>query len=380
MSEWFAELPTDDERAWWKVAPGTLPVLSKWPHPNSKRVNAGFRLTMEPDFFPYSSRYFIDWKGWIDSPGQGDPDIQRSVWLDLNVITNGVYIFGGAPRDPVTNAFLNFSIKEVDNLPTFSGPGRDMVFVLFDTPQRQTRVTYEFSDVGGGGLRWNANHGNSVIRGGTNFTGPAWPWDDNRFEWYPVPECYEFPPPGITIDDPGFAEFNGIDSYISLDQALFGFETPYIFDVDIRLHDTTGFWPMMGREATGAFYGMDDNDIINCIGLFPTTWTPILDTWFHFRYEFEQTGQLQHQLFIDQISVFNSPAVRMFCPWENLGVYKHNNPDVIWMNGDMRNLKIWQGAAPSTDVILDMPLILNATDHGPLGNHGTTFNMRLPSV
>lgn len=335
---------------------------------------------MEPGFFPYSSRYFIEYRGWIDAPGLGDPDIHRTAWLDLNVVTPGVLIFGQTVKDPVSDAFLQFSIKEVSNLPFFSGPGREMVFHLFDTPQRQVRVTAEFSDVGGGGLRWNANHGNSVSRGGSNFTGPLWPWEDNRFEWYPVPECYTFPPAGVTIDGPGHAEFNGIDSYIALDQIISGWNTPHIMQADIRLHDVTTFWPILGREAVGGFHGMDDNDIVFCTSTLITTWTPILDTWVKWRYEFEQTGQLQHQLFIDDVSVFNSPGNRQFCVFGNLGVYKHNIAGTIWGNFDMRNLKIWQGAAPSTDVILDMPLQVNALDHGPLGNNGTPFNMDLPAV
>jgi hypothetical protein len=47
---------------------------------------------------------------------------------------------------------------------------------------------------------------------------------------------------------------------------------------------------------------------------------------------------------------------------------------------DIRDLKIETGTPGDYETLLDMPLRTNALDIGPNENHGTTFNMDLPSV
>ena len=65
--------------------------------------------------------------------------------------------------------------------------------------------------------------------------------------------------------------------------------------------------------------------------------------------------------------------------FNNLGVFRHNDPGVIWGDFDMRLLKLQTGPPGNLVTVLDMPLIENALDLSVNANHGTTFNMDLPS-
>ena len=187
---------------------------------------------------------------------------------------------------------------------------------------------------------------------------------------------------GCTRDDPvGFSKFNGIDSYIALDSNTPTLDAPFKLEAEIRLHNVTTFWPIFGREAAGGFLGMDDNDLVFGNITLPTSWTPVLNTWFKFRLEFEQAIQLQYKLFIDDVEVLDTTSIRQTTiDFINLGVFRHNDPGVIWGDFDMRFLKLQMGDAGNLTTALEMPLQVDAQDIGPLGNHGTTFNMDLPST
>jgi len=202
-------------------------------------------------------------------------------------------------------------------------------------------------------------------------------WATN-FGWNTMSAC-NLELPGDPLVDDLFAEFNGIDSYISLDQLMTGFNSSFIMSARIRLHDTTVFWPILGREGTGGFFGMDDEDLIFGNLRLATSWTPVLDTWFDWRYEFEQVLQLKHKLFIDDIEVMDRTTNRQFATFDNLGVYRHSVPGPLWGNFDMQHLRITSGVPPSPILVLDMPLTVNALDLGPSANHGTPFNMDLPA-
>ena len=193
-------------------------------------------------------------------------------------------------------------------------------------------------------------------------------------------DLFSCPKCDCTRDDPvGFAEFNGTDSYIALTQSLPQLDVPFVLEAEIRLHNVTTFWPILGVEATGGFLGMDDDDLVYGNLTLVTTWVPFLDVWFKWRLEFEQPDVITYRLLIDNVEVFNSPEASQLISFINLGVFRHNDPGVIWGNFDMRFLKIQTGTPGNLVTVLDMPLIENALDLSASDNHGTTFNMDLPS-
>jgi hypothetical protein len=176
------------------------------------------------------------------------------------------------------------------------------------------------------------------------------------------------------------AAFNGSDAYIALDNDILTFNKDFIIDVDIRLNVADGWMPVFGRAGLGGFIGMDGSDVIYGGTRRSSSWTPVADEWFNWRMEFEQSIGLTMIVYIDDVEVSNFATNRMNVPINRIGVYKQGASGSLWTNGDFKNMKLWMGDPPSTDVELDMPLFENALDSGPKANHGTTFNMALPSV
>jgi hypothetical protein len=198
-------------------------------------------------------------------------------------------------------------------------------------------------------------------------------YTDVEIEVYAVSECYDFPAdPSLP---PAAAAFNGTDSYIRLTENIPRLDVPFIISADIRLHDVTSFWPLFGLDGTGGFTGMDEDDVLFGFLRIDTTWVPVLDVWFNWRFEFEQQLQLNYRTYIDDALVDESTFGRQFSHRNTVGVYKHGVSGTRWANMDVKNLKLLIGSVPSSDVALDMPLAVDAQDHGPLENHGEAFNI-----
>jgi hypothetical protein len=202
--------------------------------------------------------------------------------------------------------------------------------------------------------------------------GPAADW-----QWTPHGQCFVVPDPP---DLENGAEFNGVDAYIELDHALSNTNAPMIFEADIKFN-TIQENPFFGVGSTGGFGGFRDDHDFTWISLRPDpTFDATVGQWYKVRFEFEQRAQLSYDLFIDDVNVWAATQSRQHTAFNRLGVYKQGVSGTLWADLSMKNLKWWSGAAPSTDLILDMPLIDNALDLSDDENHGTTFNMDLPST
>jgi hypothetical protein len=225
-------------------------------------------------------------------------------------------------------------------------------------------------------MKWNLD---TYENNGT----PGWYWQDvdppgseiHLCQLFAASECYEFPE-----DDIGHAAMNGVDAYIKLDNPLGAINFDFVIELDVRLNQTVNHWPVFGVQGTGGFIGMQGADLIVGAAQRTTSWTPVTDVWFNWRLEFEQQSQLNYELFIDDVKVLDTVTNRLNFQPNTIGVYKQGVPGTLWADADFKNLKVRTGDAPSSDVRLDMPLIENALDLGPLANNGTTFNMPLPSV
>jgi hypothetical protein len=196
-----------------------------------------------------------------------------------------------------------------------------------------------------------------------------------KCELFSVSECYVF-----EEEDVGMASFNGTDAYIQLTDLMTFANNPFKMSAEIRLNQTVNHWPILGRQGTGGFFGMEGDDIVFGNLQLDTSWTPVTDVWFTWVYEFEPSTQLQHKLTIAGTVVKDGTHSRQFTPFDTIGVYKQGVSGTLWADMDVRDLKIETGTPGDYETLLDMPLRANALDVGPNANHGTPFNMDLPAV
>lgn len=374
---WAALQPTQEELDLWMfTAQQGFPKISRWPKPNSARVDSFFRIKyVEPALIPIAGRYGF---------------LYREDGLDWDLDAPSTNFFGGFDAFAVGEDHIRLlmgenahgfdvtvDIEAVESTPDALVQGVvitiTMVHATFGT---QTAVgEYPVTEISD---RWNwvSNTDFHAPKFGWQYTNdPSWTIPVLEPILWGVPDCFVFPRLPV-----GMAAFNGSDAYIALDHNITGLNQDFVIECDVRLNDSSTWWPVFGQAGLGGFIGMDGADLIFGGLRQATSWTPVEDVWFNWRLEFEQPDQLKVKLFIDDTLVATRVTNRFNAPINRVGVYKQGVGGSLWMDGDMKNLKVLLGDYPSTDVELDMPLIENALDVGPGENHGTTFNMRLPSV
>lgn len=374
---WIEPPPTVEEKEFWEFTKGTFfHFVAKWPHPNTPRIDCRFRVkNARPTLIPLASRW-----GFYSSDGfltwtPLNPPYNLFGWWDAEVRADNR--IGFTSEVSPTGWLLDVNIRGLDDLEFLGGPGIEIEHVTTHPTFGSSRKVSEWPvELGIPRFWYNQN---------TNFfrTNPTWTITEESQNWpqawnpwiFAVDECYPFKPFPV-----GMAAMNGTDSYISLDHNIPRLDVPFKISADIRLHNVTSFWPLFGLDNSGGFTGMDEDDTIFGFLRIGTTWVPVLDVWFNWRFEFEQVSQLNYRTFIDDVQVDESTFGRQFSHRNMLGVYKHGVSGTIWADMDVKNLKLTIGDVPSTNVVLDMPLIDNALDLSPDANHGTTFGMDLPSV
>ncbi len=358
--------------------------VSKWPRSGTPRIDCDFRMSLGEGLpFPRPDR-FIGLMVTVPQTPNG------SAYPIIDMESSGDFTLHGTSGPNTDGRTVDLDIVQhlAADFPGSDFPGIEYHFIFKKEGRDDFNWTWYYESVFPIGtnrpIPMDAN--NETPSGGVIEThdNPAlldvdWPplGFDNHWQWFPMSLCFDWPP---NPPFPGMAEMNGVDSYIALTNNLTNFFQPFKLSAEVRLHNVTTFWPILGREANGGFFGMHNNEVLFGNVRYSTSWTPFLDRWFTWVYEFEPLTQLQHKLTIDGIVVSDITTNRQFVPFNNLGVYKHNLPGTIWANLDLRRLKYEKGTPGSYTTVLDMPLELNALDAGPNANHGTTFNMTLPSV
>jgi hypothetical protein len=350
--------------------------VALWPHPNTLRINPRYRcIETQPTMIRLASRYGLYYH-LFNLPYSEDPQELFGFWWG-DLLVKGDNHIGVTTEENKDGYTLDIDVKHFESLPFAAEPGYEFKTTWHKAGLNSRSFTEEFpTSFPGNKWRHNMNTKFTAQEGDSHWEFPPQPVVTQFTSiLFAVNECFLFPKLPV-----GFASFNGINAYIELTESLGMLDQPFKISADIRLHNTTGFWPLIGRDGQGGFLGMDDNDTIFGFLRLVTSWTPVLDVWFNWRFEFEQVSQLNYRTFIDDVQVDETTGGRQFSLWDILGVYKHGVSGTIWSDMDVKNLKILTGDVPSTDVLLDMPLEKNALDVGPNLNHGTTFNMDLPSV
>ena len=374
---WFERNPIQDDLDFWQGHPGSnRHKVAKWPHPNTLRIQPRYRVKdTDPTLIPLAMRYGF-WYSKALLPYDRDvPEFNAAGWWDL--LVRGDNHIGVTTEESAAGYVCDINVKHLEELPVRGVPGIEFS-VVFQHATLGDLTYFEEYPVGQLTNLWKYDMNTWVFSDLANryWTQPDPPYANVIIgRLFGVSDCYGFPQTPV-----GMAAFNGSDAFISLLQDITGFNQDFVIDVDVRLNDAMTWWPVFGRAGLGGFIGMDGADLIFGSVRETTTWTPVEDVWFNWRLEFEQPDLLKLKLFIDDVLVATTITSRFNTPINRVGVYKQGASGSLWMNGDMKNLKVLLGDYPSTDVELDMPLIENAQDAGPEANHGTTFNMELPSV
>lgn len=358
--------------------------VATWPLPNSGRIPARFKmLGSDPGCASRASRYIFTWRPF---PG----GTRYFALFDVEPNGTPFELEGTTGEDPHGRvAKLTITDHHEDNLhPVHGETGIRYLFTL-SLPSHadwHTEWFWPSPPVSGFGPAPvslqvapfpvpNARRLNDACSADNA-------WQDTvctPVEWYTFSECKQ-PAGQVMVFAPSFAEFNGTDSYIALTTTVGAPNVPCVLKADIRRRGFPWIWPIFGIEGTGGFWGMDLSQIIFGNLTLDTDWTEVDDVWFKWEYRFEQDTQLHHQLFIDDVEVMDRTTNRQFMNPNVLGVFRHNSFPTIWGHFDMKNLLYLHGTPGNFTTRLDMPLTENALDLGPFNNHGTTFNMDLPSV
>lgn len=358
--------------------------VATWPLPGGARIPARFKMVgSEPSCASRASRHIFTWKplpggeryfSLIDVEPNGTPfELSGNTGEDpagrvMELVITDYHLGNPHPEYSETGIGYKFVLTHPFKttwtaewfwpnpaIPPFESATVSLIAVPFAVPNARF-----INDDLGVDTAWESDVGSPI-------------------DWYTFSECST--PAGEEKEFvAGFAEFNGIDSYIALTSSLGSMNTPFVFKADIRRRGFNWIWCIFGKEGTGGFFGMDLSQVLFGNLTLDTSWTEVDDVWMEWEYHFEQDGQLRHQLFINGVEVMDQTTNRQFMNPNVLGVYRHNSFPTLWGHFDMKNLIYQKGTPGDFDIILDMPLIDNALDLGPLSNHGTTFNMELPSV
>ena len=374
---WLDPNPSEEQLDFWqfKPTPGVHKV-SWWPRPNSTRINCLFRVKHTlPELIPIAARYGFYYHEQFKDWDMDDSSLnQFGTWEADAIEPNHVRLTTGENAEGFS---VVIDIEGVEVTPNEELPGVVCTVVITHATFGLQTAVGEYSVIP---TRQNWFHNQN-----TSTELPAGGWLYTNDETWTIPvlvpvlfgvsDCYEFP-----LLPPGMASFNGTDAYIQLgDLGSFPFN-PFRISCEVRLNQTANHWPVLGRDGAGGFCGMRDDNIVFGSFEIDTSWTPVADEWVTWVLEFEWPDQLKYKLAIAGTEVWNSVQVRQNFPMDTIGVYKHGVPGTLWADLDMRDLKIETGSPSSPVVLLDMPLRVNALDLGPQANHGTTFNMLLPSV
>jgi hypothetical protein len=357
--------------------------VSKWPHPNTDRIQCDFRMQLgDGPPYPRPGRFILAIEELPD-----EPDGLAYCFVDMTI--NGEFRLRGESGVNELGRQVVIDIEQyLDDDYEFSDfPGIEYKFTFEMEGFDDYRVRYFFPWIHPGGFDKDINMLSNNV---SNDPIPTVHKDDvseldldwpippglGPFSWRAMSECYTFPPP----DPPSInAAFNGTDAYVALDHALPGTNNPFILEAQVRFNVIQEN-PLFGVGSAGGFIGFrDDHDWTHGNIRPDPDFEAELGVWYLVRFEFEQRATLSYDLLVDDVNVWAATANRQFISVNRLGVYRQGVSNTLWSDMDMRDLKWWVGDAPSTDLVLDMPMRVNALDLSDEENHGTPFNMDLPA-
>lgn len=318
-----------------------------------------------------ASRYYIEYLDTVD-----DEQFTIFGYVDVAAIDEG-HLFGSAGTNS-DGWTITLDIQEYDVTPVLGQPG---VVATFRTENLGLGFWYEakFWYLDDEFAKWSRS-----VR--INLTAsfffqeersPGWPVGLHEIKGGSLPECFSFP---LIEEEEDFANFNGTNSYIQLEAFTPQIATRWEMSGEMYLRSNLKAWLLVHSSQNLVRAGFSGG-----LAQYRTSTGAIspplpLDEWFAFRFEREWTFPTGNffRLFVNETQVAQFGGVNWALQFDQIG-HPRFEEDVPWPNYDLRNFRVLIGTPESPITVLDMPLEVNACDQGADENHGTTFNMALPS-
>lgn len=353
--------------------------LALWPNPNTVRINPFNRMVLGVGMpYPRATRYFIQIE-----PFDGE-STKFWAWLDLDTFTEN-HLEGSTGLSP-DGREIKLEIDQVwDPTKLFDEPGQS---IAYKCTYSRTGFDPFFVE-----WKWDTSFQNNRVELAANFEPPfSFPWLITT-DWTPVlntdwtnsapfqhwwlwsmSECYQ-----LEEEAAGWADFNGVDSWIGLDHLIPSHGGDYDYEFEINMREEVGWSMFLGIQSTGRPY----------VGYLPPLWAngdfsfgslfPPLE--FNKWIKMKQTYRLARpvaegvHIYADDVQVgqFNG-TTQTFGGFNQVGRYFQGGGTFAF-NGLMRNLLITSLAPGFEGVFLDMKLNGNADDDSPDNNNGTPHNI-----
>ena len=374
---WLIPNVTPEEQIYWGTDNNSNRV-SRWPQPDSNRVDAYFRFPKTFGLYPLPSRIFT-YLNLIDTVGPPpDQSIVEYVWWDLEVVAPSHLKFTTDPS-PVSGNVFEMEIKYFDVLPVTGQAGEQMKQTIYAGPEWWETISEYGVDPPDHTLfyKWNQQAGLPVPDYSAATHSPLFTWESVQMGSIGVADCFSFP--RLVVPPPmGFAEMNGVDSYVKFTTWFPNGTSRFLWEYDIRPTAPVSNVAIRGDSTNGAFF-MGHSTATNAVwwnrsvNLSPGL---TLGTWQSVRMEHDWSipGDF-YTVWIDGIQV-----------GQNAGTFTPSWFDQIGKVGgafrgefELRNIKHTTGSPGTPSVILDFPLQVDACPVVGLPIKGTTFNMALPS-
>lgn len=199
---------------------------------------------------------------------------------------------------------------------------------------------------------------------------------EQYYEWTTMSECWQFPEPPI---EDGFAEFNGVDAYLSITPDSIAFSGVWKWEFDIRIRSFLNCWPLQSGSLWHVRGGVDATNVVIQNNGVPHGGAITLDTWHHVVLQRGWGPAVSglSELFVDDTFIADNMTNNTGGPFHYMG---GNAPQGRgnWGDFDLRYMLI-QTDNGDILTVLDMDLTIDACDDSPQQMVGTTFNMDLLS-
>jgi hypothetical protein len=362
----------------WAWANKEIPA---WPAPNGPRIDSRFRFNYGEYLpAPRPSKFFVRFvtgigvsekisNGWVDLMAVSDTLLQGTIPANAEgySITFEIELF----EDPVKEPFFGKSgIRNQIILHRAGFPDlywRQLGFAESDggVPFVTLKLRKEFTVIQ---QPFDYTNYDPLIHTYVQTTFLA-----QLFEYFPLSECVVFP-----VTEEGFAECNGVDSYVLFNTFFPLVATRFKMEFDIRRTGADTQLVAFGYTGFGSFfYGFNDHH--NFQWWNQTFFLPdglVLVDWNHVRIEYDWSiPGGSYSIWIDDVLQITQAGAFVTWVWDEIG----RRGNIIAGAFDIKNAKLWDGTPGSPNLLIDVPLTGDACAVVPPTIKGTTFNMMLPS-
>lgn len=367
---YFTPTPGFDQWFYWIRPGGQVPIISRWPKAGSNRTDCRFQLPISKGQLWTASRW------WVEISLSGPvPDYLSRGFLDLEALSVN-HLFGSAGVDD-DGWEVTIDVQGYEVTPVLGPPGVVCIiradkasipahmqwtywFLDMDLTHWQAQITLIEEDSSFGqfqtaGLPFGTLTG---LQGGS------------------LPDCMPFD----LIEGPeqGFCECNGTDSYILFDTRFPLVATRFKCEFEIRPTGADTQLVCFGYTGFGSFGYMFNgrhnfqwwnNNIFLPVGL-------ILNEWNTVRVEYDWSiPGANYSIWINGVLEATQAGGFVTWVWDEIG----RRGSLIAGEFDLKQAKLWDGTPVSPNLLVDVPLDIDACAVVPPTIKGTTFNMDLAS-